>query len=125
MTSTPDVPDLPLTTAAHPTPDPATESRLTELELWWAEERAGLHDNDPWESSWEAKGHRCHRCWQLNGTDFPGNHMRYYCPKCGEVRCGIPRHGETLVMPHYRKTESNKSTKCLGGAVDVKEDRAP
>lgn len=49
-----------------------------------------------------------------------GLHFRYYCPRCHEVACGMQRHDEWIVLPHYRK-----GSPCLGGPVDEKADKAP
>lgn len=66
----------------------------------------------------------CRRCGKL---DKEHAHARYYCPRCHEVTCGMKRHGEYIVIPHYRKDIGERiGTKtCLGGPVDPKEDRAP
>lgn len=67
----------------------------------------------------------CRRCGKL---DKESAHARYYCPRCHEVTCGMKRHGEYIVLPHYRRTDlldSMARTTCLGGPVDPREDRAP
>lgn len=48
-------------------------------------------------------------------------HFRFYCPKCDEVTCGMKRHDDWIVLPHWR----NGKDTCLGGQVDGEKDRAP
>lgn len=65
----------------------------------------------------------CKRC---GGDMSRGGHAdRYYCPKCGEVRCGWKRRGKYTVHPHYRHDKNGNDKPCVGGEVDPKEDRAP
>lgn len=69
----------------------------------------------------------CSRCGN-KGADA-GRHPRYYCPLCGQVQCGMKRHGVFMVVPHYKRRSSDedgwKSSPCRGGPVDPREDRAP
>lgn len=56
--------------------------------------------------------------------------MRVYCPACGEVTCGMKRHGVWMGLPHYRSTRAEgtklkKEKPCLGGTIDPETDRAP
>lgn len=61
----------------------------------------------------------CKRC----GVKDTHN-RRYYCPGCGEVRCGHKRHGQWQVFPHFsHRTVTPKP--CTGGPVDEIADRAP
>lgn len=64
-------------------------------------------------------------------------HVRFYCPRCHEVQCGLKRQGKWIVLPHYRVDvqgiiERNgtrhlgKDTRpCVGGDVDYSKDKAP
>lgn len=66
----------------------------------------------------------CRRCSQ------EGEHVRVYCPACGEVTCGMKRHGVWMGLPHYRSTRAEgtklkKEKPCLGGTIDPETDRAP
>jgi hypothetical protein len=70
-------------------------------------------------------------------------HLRFYCPRCSEVHCGVKRQGEWIVQPHYRvdveaaagnaqnirhgvlQTGKFNTRPCRGGPVDKDKDRAP
>lgn len=68
----------------------------------------------------------CRRCW---GSE-PMPHPRYYCPRCGQVVCAVPRFDEMVVKPHKVGSREEglrfgQKENCLGGPVDTEKDRAP
>lgn len=71
------------------------------------------------------------RCTLRMCKDNP--HVRFYCPLCGEVTCGMRRQGNWIAMPHYKEDKeillkggrSFFGKPCRGGPVNYPEDRAP